>query len=94
MLNVEMIPEIQELMSDDVVTRLMVTKNLCNCLDGEILPLLRTPWRQQHPHLGQGPELLIALLVDGVLLQVESLEAAQASHHRLHVQLGHIVLPE
>ena len=44
MLNVEMIPERQELMSDDVVTRLMFTKNLCNCLDGEILPLLRTPW--------------------------------------------------
>ena len=89
-----MIPEIQELMSDDVVTGLMVTKNLCNCLDGEILPLLRTPWRQQDPHLGQGPELLIAPLVDGVLLQVESLEVAQPGHHRFHIQLGHIVLPE
>ncbi len=91
MLDVEMIPEIQELMPDDIATRLMF---FCNSLDGEILPLLCAPWRQQHPHLGQGPELLIALLVDGVLLQVERLEAAQARHHRLHIQLGDIVLPE
>ena len=89
-----MIPERQELMPDDVATRLMFTGIFCNSLDGEILPLLRAPWRQKHPHLGQGPELLIALLVDGVLLQVERLQAAQARHHRLHVQLCDIVLPE
>ena len=39
-----MIPELQELMPDDIVTRLMFTGIFCNSLDGEILPLLRAPW--------------------------------------------------
>lgn len=85
-------------MPDGIATRLWLTPriswSLLDLSDGEILPLLGAPWRQKDPDLGQTLELLIAPLVDRILLQVESLEAAQAGHHGLHVQLGHIVLPD
>jgi len=76
------------------MTRLMLSPiYLLDLLNGKILPLLSVPWRQDDPHLSQPLQLIVGVLVDGVLLQIEALEATKARHHRLQVKLSHIVSP-